>query len=212
MYTNIPIVFLDDTLHQANLVMNESFMDEALVVSNATSNKVIGIITSSDLVLAFNKKLSELNFGNQEETDTNPSDGNVLKALNLNRLVEKDLITVAPENSLREIVNAIIKSKRNIFPVVDTEQNLCGVILLNEIRSIMFDQSQYDLLTAKEIMTQPPEIVKITDSMQKVIYKFETTKAWNLPVTNDKNQYIGLVSKSSIFSQYRKELVKYAIY
>ncbi len=212
MYTNIPVVFLNDTLHQANMVMNESYMDEALVVSDASANTVIGIITSSDLVLSFNKKLSELNFGDQEEADNSPSDGNVLKALNLRRLVEKDLITVSPENSLREIVNAIIKSKRNIFPVVDEDKNLCGIILLNEIRSIMFDQSQYDILTAKDIMTQPPEVVIITDEMQKVIYKFETTKACNLPVTDESKKYIGLVSKSSIFSQYRKELVKYAIY
>jgi chloride channel protein, CIC family len=212
MYTNIPLVKLDDSLEKANSLMNDSFMDEALVIDNSPEQKVIGIITSSDVVLTYNRKLSELNYGDQDDKQVTPSDGSVLRALNLNSLVEKDLATIKPEASLRNIVDVIIKSKRNIFPVVDEEQKLHGIILLNDIRSTMFDTSKYDELKASDLMTQPPDFVSDDDPMQRVISKFEMSGAWNLPVINKNKEYIGLVSKSSIFSRYRSELMRHAIY
>jgi chloride channel protein, CIC family len=187
-------------------------MDEALVIDNSPEQKVIGIITSSDVVLTYNRKLSELNYGDQDDKQVTPSDGSVLRALNLNSLVEKDLATIKPEASLRNIVDVIIKSKRNIFPVVDEEQKLHGIILLNDIRSTMFDTSKYDELKASDLMTQPPDFVSDDDPMQRVISKFEMSGAWNLPVINKNKEYIGLVSKSSIFSRYRSELMRHAIY
>ena len=210
MYTQVPVVNLDDSLDLANKLMMGSYMDEALVVDNSPDKKVIGIITSSDVVLTYNRKLSELNYGDNDEDEVNPSDNEVLKALNLKKLVEKDLVNLHPEDSLRKIVDAVIKSERNIFPVVDEEQTLHGIVLLNDIRSIMFNQDKYDEVFAKELMIQPPDTVLVGDTMNDVIGKFERTRAWNLPVINNKNHYVGLVSKSSIFSQYRKELIKYS--
>ena len=212
MYTQIPVVKKADSLEKANKLMNDSFMDEALVIDDSPEEKVIGIITSSDVVLTYNRKLSEMNFGDQDEDKVTPSDSSVLRALDLNKLVEKDLITIHPDEKLREITNAIIKSKRNIFPVVGDDQTLHGIILLNDIRSIMFDQSKYDETTASDLMSQPPDFVRHDDTMQIVISKFETSGAWNLPVIDKDKHYVGLVSKSSIFSQYRKELVRHAIY
>ncbi len=212
MYTNIPLVQLEDNLEKANGLMNDSFMDEALVVDNSPERKVLGIITSSDVVLTYNRKLSEMNFGDQDDKQTTPSDGSVLRALNLNNLVEKDLVTIHPDEYLRKVVEAIIKSKRNIFPVVDEEQKLHGIILLNDIRGTMFNTDKYDEVKASDLMTQPPDFVLLDDTMQRVISKFEMSGAWNLPVINEDKQYVGLVSKSSIFSQYRKELMRHAIY
>ena len=212
MYTQIPVVQLQDNLETANKLMNESFMDEALVIDDSPEKKVIGIITSSDIVLTYNRRLSEMNYGDQDNKQHTPSDSSVLKALALKHLVEKDLITVHPESTLRTLVNAIIHSKRNIFPVVDEKQALHGIILLNDIRSIMFKNDSYDTVKAKDLMTQPPDIVTLEDTMQKVVSKFEQSGAWNLPVVDKKLHYVGLVSKSSIFSQYRKELIKHAVY
>lgn len=211
MYTNIPVVQLQDNLETANKLMNDSFMDEALVVDDSPEKRILGIITSSDVVLTYNRKLSEMNQGDQESKPRSPSDSNILSAMSLRHLVEKDLITIRPDATLKTIVNAVVHSKRNIFPVVDERQMLHGIILLNDIRSIMFDQSKYEEVKARDLMTQPPEVVTLEDTMQKVVSKFEISGAWNLPVVDKQLHYVGLVSKSSIFSHYRKELIKHAI-
>ncbi len=206
MYTQIPQVSPDDTIDKAYQLMNDNYMDEALVVDEPPELKILGIITSSDIVLTYNRKLSDIRFGEENE-ETSPYDKRLLKTFSLKSVLETDLITIKPDNHLRDLVEAITQSKRNIFPVVDHNQDFQGIILLNDVRGLMFDISKYDSMTIEDLMTNPPGKVYINDSMKSVIDKFEKTRAWNLPVVTKTGKYRGLVSKSRIFSVYRDALI-----
>ncbi|MFA6677332.1 MAG: chloride channel protein, partial [Bacteroidales bacterium] len=137
---------------------------------------------------------------------THDSDQSVLTLLNTCDLVEKKFIEVNLDDTLGDLVKAVSVSVRNIFPVVDKKGRFQGYILLDDIRKVMFDSSLYDNVYVYSLMKNAPAIVKINDSMESVMHKFETTEAWNLPVVDDENKYIGFVSKSRIFSKYREKL------
>jgi CIC family chloride channel protein len=206
IYTHLPLVHPDDNLSRANKLMNDNFMDEALIVEDSEEQKILGIITSSDIILAYNRKLSEIKYVDQDSSSS-PYDKKLLKTFSLKKILEKDLLTVKPDDTLRDLVHAIIKSKRNVFPVVDEFNQFHGVILLNDIRELMFDTSKYDETKVEELMTSPPDKVLYGEKMELVIEKFERTGAWNLPVIDKNDKYLGLVSKSSIFSVYRNALI-----
>jgi len=206
IYTQLPLVHPDDNLSKANKLMNDNFMDEALIVEDSEEQKILGIITSSDIILAYNKKLSEINYLD-DDSGSSPFDKKLLKTFSLKKILEKDLFTVKPEDTLRDLVHVIIKSKRNVFPVVDSENQFHGVILLNDIRGLMFDSSKYDETKVEELLTSPPDTVLYGERMETVIEKFERTGSWNMPVVDKKGKYLGLVSKSSIFSVYRNALI-----
>jgi len=207
MYTQIPQVHPEDKIDKAYKLMNDNYMDEALVVGDYPEQKILGIITSSDIVLTYNRKLSDIRFGEEDE-ETSPYDKKLLKTFSLKSVLETELLTVKPEDKLRDLVVVITQSERNIFPVVDADKVFHGIVLLNDVRGLMFDTAKYDTLTIKELMTKPPDKVYITDPMKVVIEKFEHTRAWNLPVVNKRGKYQGLVSKSSIFSVYRDALIQ----
>lgn len=137
---------------------------------------------------------------------THDSDQSVLTLLNTCDLVEKKFIEVNLDDTLGDLVKAVSVSVRNIFPVVDKKGRFQGYILLDDIRKVMFDSSLYDKVYVYSLMKNAPAKVKINDSMESVMHKFETTEAWNLPVVDDDNKYIGFVSKSRIFSKYREKL------
>jgi CIC family chloride channel protein len=44
--------------------------------------------------------------------------------------------------------------------------------------------------------------------MEEVMAMFENTKAWNLPVIDEKGVYKGILSQSSVFNSYREVLVE----
>ena len=132
-------------------------------------------------------------------------DKRVLSVINLNKIVETDLLKISPEATLGELVKLVRQSKRNIFPVVNDEGELMGVVTLDDIRGIMFEFKSYDDITVMELMHMPPASVASHENMQSVMGKFESTGAWNLPVIND-GKYIGFVSKSRIFNTYRNKL------
>ena len=101
------------------------------------------------------------------------------------------------------------QSKRNIFPVVNDENELVGIISLDDIRDIIFNTELYDKVEIAEIMRTPLAVIERDEKMEKVLEIFEETGAWNLPVT-DQGQYKGFISRSKIFSSYRKLLKEFS--
>ncbi len=136
---------------------------------------------------------------------THQKDKAVLTLMKIDKLIEKDFKTVNPEMSLKEMVDVISQSKRNLFPVIDAEGNLKGVVLLDDIRNIMFRTDLYRKMHVSRFMTAMPATIDIHESMDKVMDIFDKTNAWNLPVV-DNGRYVGFVSKSKIFNSYRQVL------
>ena len=141
---------------------------------------------------------------------THHKDKAVLTLMKVENVVETDFIAVRPEMDLADMVKVIARSRRNIFPVVDEEGKLLGIVLLDDIRNIMFRQELYHRFTVNRFMTSPPSRLYNTDSMEQVMRTFDDTKAWNLPVVDSEGHYLGFVSKSKIFNSYREVLVHYS--
>ena len=137
---------------------------------------------------------------------THDGDKAVLTLLNTSELIERDFMTVGPEQSLRQLVDVVAKSKRNIYPVVDKNDKLQGTIFQDDIREVMFKTELYDELYVCSLMKECEDTVCDTDRMDIVMDKFDRTGAWNLPVVDVLGRYLGFVSKSKIFSSYRSRL------
>lgn len=142
---------------------------------------------------------------------THDKDKAVLTLMKLESVVEKDFLCVDEDATLGDLIKNISNSRRNIFPVLNSDSELVGIVLLDNIREIMFDQSKYSDTYVSSVMIAPPEIVTLDDSMDTVMRKFKSSGAWNLPVLKD-GKYIGFVSKSKIFNAYRDMLVNVSTY
>lgn len=136
---------------------------------------------------------------------THDSDQAVLTLLKTDELIEKDFSTIGLEHTLGDLVKVIAHSHRNIFPVVDDNGLMQGIVYLDDVREIMFEREKYDT-RIYSIMKQVPEFVYCKEKMESVMTKFEFTGAWNLPVVDQTGKYLGFVSKSKIFSAYREQL------
>ena len=140
------------------------------------------------------------------ELITHNKDQAVLRFMQLSKVIETDLKSIDEDATLGDLIKIISKSKRNIFPVLTEDGFLIGVVLLDEVREIMFDKEMYTT-PISNLMIMPPASISFEDSMETVLKKFTETGAWNLPVL-DNGKYIGFVSKSKLFSAYRQLLVK----
>jgi len=138
---------------------------------------------------------------------THNKDQAVLTMMKLKSVIETDFLIVSIDANLGDLVKIVSKAKRNLFPVIDREGFLAGVILLDDIREIMFNQDLYKKQLVENLMTSPPAFIKMSDKMELVMHKFNKSKAWNLPVI-EKGKYVGFVSKSKLFNVYRQQLVE----
>jgi CIC family chloride channel protein len=141
---------------------------------------------------------------------THHKDRTVLTLMTMDNIVEHDFVEVRPEMDLGQLIRSISQSHRNIFPVVENDGTLIGVVLLDDIRNIMFRQELYHRFSVEKLMTAVPAMLHDTDSMEQVMKKFDETQAWNLPVVNEDGHYLGFISKSKIFNAYREVLVQFS--
>ena len=139
---------------------------------------------------------------------THEKDKSVLTLLKIDNVIEKDFKCVSPEMNLKEVVDIIATSNRNLFPVTDKDGMLVGVVLLDDIRNIMFRPDLYKKMHVTRFMSMPPARIDIDLPMEEVMRIFDKTNAWNLPVV-DHGKYVGFVSKSKIFNSYRRVLRHY---
>ena len=140
---------------------------------------------------------------------THNKDQVVLSRLQITKVLETNFMLLKSDQTLGELVKVVAKSQRNIFPVLNAKNELEGVLLLDDIRHIMFDQEVYDEITVSELMNNPPELIDFSDPMGTIMEKFKTSGAWNLPVIRD-GVYVGFISKSKLFSAYRRLLVQFS--
>jgi CIC family chloride channel protein len=151
-----------------------------------------------------------LKLAQRGELITHDKDKNVLMVLNIDKVIERNFVVLNPDMSLGDILkNAVAKSSRNHFPVVNKEQEFLGVIRLDDIRHMMFDNSLYDKVNAASLMHADAGIIIYEeDNMNAIMDKFKVTGAWNLPVIKE-GKYHGYISKSKLLTAYRQKLINF---
>jgi CIC family chloride channel protein len=130
--------------------------------------------------------------------------------LNIDKIIETNFIILKTEMKLRDILkNAVSKSSRNHFPVVDNDIRFLGVIRLDDIRHIMFDSDLYDKVNASSLMHSNTDVITYEkDSMNVIMEKFKKSGVWNLPVIKN-GKYHGYISKSKLLTAYRQQLINF---
>lgn len=170
---------------------------------------IVSIISYGTIKIFEPYSIYAIRLAKRGELLTHHKDKSVLRLLKINSVIEDDFMKVTPEMSLKQMVDVISKSNRNLFPVVDNDGMLMGVVLLDDIRNIMFRPDLYKRMFVNKFMTAPPAKIEIGDTMENVMKTFDRTGAWNLPVVEN-GKYVGFVSKSKIFNSYRRVLRHYS--
>ena len=139
------------------------------------------------------------------ELITHHKDKAVLRSMELKKLIEHDFEIIAPEATLRDLVDAVSKSHRNLFPVVDKDGLLKGMVKLYDVKNLIFEADLYDSVFVKDLMYMPEHFIAPSDTMEIVVEKFETSNRYNLAVIYE-GKYLGFISRAVVFSKYRKTL------
>jgi len=139
------------------------------------------------------------------ELMTHHKDRNILLLMNVSELIETNFKSVKPDDSLGDLVKVITRSSRNIFPVVRDDGQFVGIVKLDDIRHIMFDQGRYQNTFVKDLMFMPEYTVNINEQMEEVASKFTRSGRYNIAVV-DNGKYVGFLSRAKVFSSYREML------
>lgn len=139
---------------------------------------------------------------------THNKDEAAMTMMKIDSLIENDFIRITSDATLRELLNVVTISKRNIFPVIDNEK-FKGIVFINDIRHLILKTELYDIVKVKDVMYMPTPVIKPTETMTEVVKKFRNTPHYNLPVI-DNERYIGFISRANTFSAYQRVISEFA--
>jgi len=139
---------------------------------------------------------------------THRRESNILTSLSLAALLERDHQVLHSGDTFDDLLRLVQQTDKQIFAIVDAKQHLEGVIVLNDVRGMMFQREAYARTLLKDIMREPPAVLLIDTRMSRVMEEFDATKARVLPVLDAENKYIGFVSRSRLFELYRSRIVQ----
>lgn len=137
---------------------------------------------------------------------THNKDASAWQLMDLKKLIETNFATLPVDGTLRDIVEAIKQSKRNLFPVLDADGRFLGLIVMDDLRHLIFETELYDSVTVRELMMTfaDEDLVHLADSPHEVVKKFQLSNRYNLIVVDEKGRYQGFLSRANTFSAYRR--------
>lgn len=137
---------------------------------------------------------------------THHTDRSVLTLMSMDSVIEKSDKILYPDQTLGDVANLVATSKGYIFPVVNKQLQLIGILRMDDIRHLVFRPELFTRFRVSQLMIESPAILKVNDSMDSVIHTFDRTNVWNLPVADQDGTFVGFIRKSTILSVYRRIL------
>lgn len=142
----------------------------------------------------------------RKELLTHNKDANVLQLMEVKKLIETDFVILSPDATLRDLTEAITRAHRDLFPVVNDDGTMVGMVKMDDVRSMLFKHELYDTVKISELMYMPEFFIDPNDNMEIVTAKFESSGRYNLAVIEE-GKYIGFISRARVFTRYRKQII-----
>ncbi len=170
------------------------------------------IMITSTLAYLFTKTITPysiytVQLARRGDLITHNKDKAILTLMKIDPIIESNFIQVKADSKLGDLVSVFKKSSRNIYPVIDDDNNLVGVLTLEDFKQLLFDKSLHNEISVSDLMLEPAAIIEKNDNMGVVMKKFQASGAWNLPVVEN-SKYVGFISKSKMLSAYRRKLIE----
>lgn len=136
-------------------------------------------------------------------------DNNLLFSLKTEDFIDRYSQVIHENAPITDLFELVKNGNKNIFAVVDDDKILRGILTLDDIRPYLFSSEKISA-TIMQIMKAPPAVVHTENKPLEILQMFDDTGVWNLPVVNDRNVFIGFISKSTILTSYRQLLKEYS--
>lgn len=173
-------------------------------------NLMVPLMIVSSVSFAISKRFEPYSFdiknlADKGEVFTDNRDTNILNSIDVSKLIQIDFKAITLQPDLEELVEKIQQSDADIFPVLDDKNSLLGLVLLDEIRPIIFSQFKVKYTAVEEIMQQPKEIIIYDETLETIMDKFDASECKVLPVLKN-GIFLGFMYKQLILEKYRHRL------
>lgn len=135
---------------------------------------------------------------------------NVMEDLTVGDVFKPDLpvITMHASNTFAQLQNCITCCNQAVFPVLDNEGRLTGVLPVTNVRKVLFEDSLRDLVVVAELASPPVSLTLDTNLYDALIAFLDCGYSQMPVVTYDegRQKLLGLLNHEDVISAYHAEV------
>ena len=171
---------------------------------------IVSVVSVMGISIFEPHSIYAMRLARQGKLITHHTDRAVLTLMSMDSIIEKDYISVAPEMPLGKLVNVISRSQSDFIPVLDVGGRLLGDIDITKIRHIVFRTELYNKFNVSQLMSHVPAVLYTNEPMEQVMKKFERSNAEYLPIVDINNKLTGFISRTRLYTRYRKMVADFS--
>ena len=126
------------------------------------------------------------------------------KSLVREAITPRKVITIPEAMQFGELIKVVTDSPDAYYPVVDEQGKMTGILSINDIREVLFEETLAQVIIAKDVAT--PTVLRVVwnDSLQDALTKMALINVNELPVVREEapDEIIGMIAKRDIISYY----------
>ncbi|MDC1105334.1 chloride channel protein [Prolixibacteraceae bacterium] len=169
---------------------------------------IVSVISFIVTKFFFKNSVYTYQLANRNELMTHDRNQNALSMMCIFDILEDDFFVLNDKSTLGDLVTGIEQSHRNLFPIVDKEGKLVGMVKMDDVRHLIFKPDQYETVSIKDLMYYPDIICDPTLPMRQIVDMFHSSGRYNMVVVDKGGKYLGYISRANVFSAYQKMLNK----
>lgn len=171
---------------------------------------IVSVVSVMGISIFEPHSIYAMRLARQGKLITHHTDRAVLTLMSMDNIIEKDYISVAPDMPLGKLVNVISRSQTDFIPVLDVGGRLLGDIDITKIRHIVFRTELYNKFNVSQLMSHVPAVLYTNEPMELVMKKFERSNAEYLPIVDINNKLTGFISRTRLYTMYRKMVADFS--
>ncbi|RYG15802.1 MAG: chloride channel protein [Chitinophagaceae bacterium] len=129
-------------------------------------------------------------------------DTTVLNIMKLRPLIERANFSLLGTDLLRDKVEDISKSKQGVIPVMNEKGTFIGMVAVNTVLAKVGHLADSDLIIADLVHVPTVSCLPNAD-VKDVLLQMDAENLSEIPVVDKFGNYIGIVSKTTVFNKYR---------
>ena len=171
---------------------------------------IVSVVSVMGISIFEPHSIYAMRLARQGKLITHHTDRAVLTLMSMDSIIEKEYLSVAPDMPLGKLVNVISRSQTDFIPVLDVGGRLLGEVDITKIRHIVFRTELYTKFKVNQLMSSVPAVLYTNEPMEQVMKKFERSNAEYLPVVDINNKLTGFISRTRLYTMYRKMVADFS--
>ena len=171
---------------------------------------IVSVVSVMGISIFEPHSIYAMRLARQGKLITHHTDRAVLTLMSMDSIIEKEYLSVAPDMPLGKLVNVISRSQTDFIPVLDVGGRLLGEVDITKIRHIVFRTELYTKFKVNQLMSSVPAVLYTNEPMEQVMKKFERSNAEYLPVVYINNKLTGFISRTRLYTMYRKMVADFS--